>query len=83
MGRKWLRLQTRSRVMKEVRVSVERSRVKKWLVEARASREGWRGRREEMCLMEREAGRRAERSREAVGARSALVKSKVCRVVVC
>ena len=83
MGRKWLRLQTRSRVMKEVRASVERSRVKKWLVEARARREGWRGRSEERCLMEREAGRRVERSREAVGARSALVKSKVCRVVVC
>ena len=83
MGRNWLRVQTRSKVTTEVRVSVERSRVKKWLVEARASREGLRGRSEEMCLMEREAGRREERSREAEGARSGLVKSKVCRVVFC
>ena len=42
-----------------------------------------RGRSEEMCLMDRDAGRREERSREAVGARSGLVKSKVYRVVFC
>ena len=69
MGRNWLRVQTRSKVTTEIRVRVERSRVKKWLVEARASREGLRGRSEEMCLMEREAGRREERSREAEGER--------------
>ena len=64
-------------------MSVERSTVKKWLVEAKPSRDGLKGHSDEMCLMERDAGRREERSREAEGVRLSFVKSKVCRVVFC